>query len=258
MDSIRLVTRADDAAMNSTANRAIRATAKQGIVRNISILGTGPAIEGAAEQLGDLSQHVDFGFHACLTAEWEQPRWGSVLPAADVPSLLTAEATFATTVDELSSLPLDPHQIRRELEAQLQRIVDAGFSVSYVDEHMLIGSIPAVRQCLSELATAHRLVYDRALHEAGALAPLPEWDGPGAHPGTELADHLSTIKPGTYLLVGHPAFKSQEMERVRRTGQPDGEVLYERNRQRRMLADIEIVDYCDNGGIELLRYSELQ
>ena len=44
MDSIRLVTRADDAGLNKTVNRAIRSAANDGIVRNISLMAPAPAI----------------------------------------------------------------------------------------------------------------------------------------------------------------------------------------------------------------------
>ena len=257
MESIRIVTRADDAAMSSTVNRAIRASVRQGIVRNISVLACGPSLNSAADNLVDLADHVDFGFHACLTAEWANLRWKPILDPGTVPSIVREDHTFAFTLDELRELEPKRDHVMQELEAQYQRLTEYGFPITYVDEHMLIGRIDVVGECLAAFAEQHGLISDRELSRNGALAPLPDWGGPGAHPGTELADHLSMVPPGTYLLVGHPAFKSEEMERIHAPGGASGEVLYTRNRQRRMFADIEIVDYCDNVGIELLRYRQL-
>jgi hypothetical protein len=47
------------------------------------------------------------------------------------------------------------------------------------------------------------------------------------------------------------------MEYVRGPGQKPGEVMMARSRERRMFADIEIVDYCEVAEIRLLRYSDL-
>lgn len=257
MDKIRLVTRADDAAMNGTANRAIRAAVRQGIVRNVSVMATGPALESAADLLADLADQIDFGFHVCFTAEWANARWGPVSQAETVPSLLRPDKTLPFNVQELAELDPKPQEVRAELEAQLALLKECGFAVSYVDEHMEVGRVAAVRAAIDEFVASHGFLSVHELMESGKLLPLPNWEAPGAHPGTELADHLATVEPGTYLLVGHPAFKSEEMERVHLPGEPTGEVQYQRNRERRMFADIEIVDYCDNVGIKLCRLSEI-
>ena len=88
MEGIRLVTRADDAGLNLTSNKAIRASVRQGIVRNVSLLAPGPYIEHAAETLGDLAGQADFGLHLCLTAEWANLRWGAVSDPKNVTSVL--------------------------------------------------------------------------------------------------------------------------------------------------------------------------
>jgi hypothetical protein len=57
--------------------------------------------------------------------------------------------------------------------------------------------------------------------------------------------------------VGHPATKDEDLHRLRHPGQSQGVEALKRNRQRRMFMDIEIVDYCENVGIERVRYSQL-
>lgn len=257
MDTVRLLARADDAGLNETANRAIRSTAVQGIVRNISLMAPAPAIEDAAEVLGDLGDRVDFGLHVTLTAEWENVRWGPLLPPKRVPSIRRGDGTFHFSVDELASGTPDPQEMVSEVEAQLDRLTALGFSITYVDEHMNVGEVGGLAPALAELCTKKGLVCHRDLLRSGSLRGLDGWPGPGEHPGTELADFLSGLEGGTYYLVGHPVFKSEELETLRHRGEAPGRQMIPRNRQRRMFADIEIVDYCENRGIELIRYRSL-
>jgi hypothetical protein len=257
MRRIRLVTRADDAGLCTSANRAVRAAVRQGIVRNVSLLAPAPDADDAAATLLDLGEQVDFGLHVCLTSEWANLRWGPVSPVAQVRSLVREDGTFPQDCPELESGSPRLEEIVAEVRAQYGRLRELGFRLSYLDEHMLVGSVGGLSASLGELAAEWGLVYDRSLQEGGKLMPLPGWDGPGEHPGTELADHLSSLQSGTYLIVGHPAFKTSEVERLEPTWDSPVNVVTQRNRERRMFADIEIVDYCETSRIHLTRYSEL-
>jgi predicted glycoside hydrolase/deacetylase ChbG (UPF0249 family) len=90
---IQLLTRGDDAGSSRSANRAIRQCCDEGILRNVSVMACGPAFEDAVRVLDGLG-HVDFGLHICLSAEWDAPRWSSVAPREQVPSLLDESAMF--------------------------------------------------------------------------------------------------------------------------------------------------------------------
>ncbi|MFW6293335.1 MAG: ChbG/HpnK family deacetylase [Spirochaetota bacterium] len=257
MSGIRLVTRADDAGMSAIANRAIREAADDGIVRNISLMAPAPAIRNAYELLGDLGGRVDFGLHVTLTAEWENLRWRPLTHGPATASFVRDDGTMHFLVDDISAGSPDLDAMMAEVEAQLDLLKNLGFTIGYIDEHMWVGEVPGLAERLAEFADAHELVNDRTMLQTGSLSPLPNWDGPGEHPGTELADRLAETPAGTYLLVGHPARKDGEMDQFRLPGHSSGKASVERNRQRRMFMDIEIIDYCENVGIELLRYSEL-
>jgi hypothetical protein len=260
MKGIKLITRADDAGLNRTVNKAIRSSVKQGIVRNISLLAPAPAIVHTAECFGDLAGEVDFGLQVCLIAEWENVRWGPVAGAAQVPTIVRNDGTFAFDIAELQQLNPAVDEIMSEVNAQYEKLTALGFSLSYL-EYIDYGGIPGVDEELAVFARSNNLVPAPARTAAHAdyspVAQLPGWSGPGEHPGTELADHLATVKEGTYLLAGCPAFKTDEIKYLKKPGDTHGEALLSRNRQRRMFADIEIVDYCENVGIELIRYSDL-
>jgi hypothetical protein len=257
MSGIRLVTRADDAGMHQVANHAIRETVLRGIVRNISLMAPTPAIRNAFQQLGDLGDRVDFGLHVTLTAEWDNLRWGPLTRSDATKSFTRKDGSLPYTVDELAGMNPDLDAVMAEVEAQYELLANLGFEIRYLDEHMGIGQVPGLGDRLNAFAKEKGLVSNRELMAAGKLARLPGWDGPAEHPGTELADALAPVPAGTYLLVGHPATKDDEMQPFRHEGLAPGDVAVQRNRQRRMFMDIEIVDYCENVGIELLRYSEV-
>jgi predicted glycoside hydrolase/deacetylase ChbG (UPF0249 family) len=251
---IKLLTRADDAGLNTTVNKAIRSSVKQGIVRNISLLAAAPAIDHAMECFGDLTGEVDFGLQLCFISEWENVRWGPVAGAAGVATIVRRDGTFAYNPSELKALAPDIADLLAEAEAQYEKLTSLGFELTYVTGHDDYSGIPGLKEKVSAFAKGKKLVDDLNV----SVSPLPGWPGPAEHPGTELADHLATTQIGTYLLDGHPAFKTEEIEFLKRPGEPRGEALLSRNRQRRMFADIEIVDYCENVGIELVRYSSFR
>lgn len=252
MDTIRLVTRADDAGMHAVTNRAIADTVVNGIVRNVSIMAPAPAVRNAFQELGELADSVDFGLHVTLTAEWSNLRWKPLHPNA---SITRDDGTMHYSVADLQAASPDLDALAQEIQAQYELLTNLGFRLRYVDEHMGVGSIPGLSERIALFAREHNLIYDRTLQDSGLLQRFPQWDGPKDHPGTELADQLSTMEPGTYLLVGHPVTKDEALNRIHTRKQSPGEMVQSRNRQRRMFMDIEIVDYCENVGIELCRYS---
>jgi chitin disaccharide deacetylase len=257
MSGIRLVTRADDAGMHAVANHAIRETVTQGIVRNISLMAPTPAIRNAWEVLGDLGDRVDFGLHVTLTAEWYTLRWRPLTASERTKSFTRDDGTMHYTVPDLDAGSPDAGAMMDEVVAQYELLANLGFPVRYVDAHMGVDSVAGLDERIAEFCSSKGLVNNRALFATGAVSRLPDWNGPAEHPGTELADHLAQTEPGTYLVVGHPATKDAALHDIRHEGLEPGDVAQQRNRQRRMFMDIEIVDYCENVGIELLKYTDL-
>jgi hypothetical protein len=253
MKGIKLLTRADGAGLNETVNKAIRSAVKQGIVRNISLLAPAPAINHARECFRDLVGEVDFGLQVCFIAEWDNLRWGPVAGAERVPSLVREDGTFAAELAEMEGFNPKIEEIMIEVEAQYEKLGSFGFELAYLNMPSDYQKISGFDEKISAFAKEKNLVNDMVV----SITPLPGWTGPAEHPGTELADHLATITAGTYRLSGRPAFKTDEIEFLRRPGEPRGKLLLSSNRERRMFADIEIVDYCENVGIELLRYSDI-
>ncbi len=138
MPRIQLVTRGDDAGSSQSANRAIFEAAQAGTLRNISLMAPGPCFEDAAKVLCALP-HVDFGLHVTLNSEWDAPRWGPISRRDEVSSLLDVDGNFTREPKVLFERDADADEMLREVEAQLHRAREAGFSISYLDEHMGVG-----------------------------------------------------------------------------------------------------------------------
>lgn len=254
LPGIGLITRADDAGLNRATNRAIRTAVQEGIARNISLMSVGPEIEHAAAEFHGLD--VCFGFHVCLTAEWDHPRWGSVMAADKVPSLLQADGTFPRTLDFHRNNEIVPQEFEEELSAQLKRLRMLGFQISYLDEHMGISSrLPFLRSLLVEFARREGLVYQPdlpGLPKVDRGIQLQRQDYAG-----NLLARLRQAAPGVYLVVAHPASSDGDMLDVTQAGKAAGEVADDREREGRMFLSEEVLSYCATSNIAFVRYDEL-
>jgi predicted glycoside hydrolase/deacetylase ChbG (UPF0249 family) len=131
-----LIVHADDAGMNSHVNAATIDAMDQGVVTSASIM---VPCAGFAEfaQFAASRPNFDFGVHLTLTCDVDSFRWGPVLPAGEVPSLVDGEGKFFRTVDEVAR-SANVAEVRRELDAQIDRAVMAGVRVSHLDHHMFV------------------------------------------------------------------------------------------------------------------------
>ena len=107
MSRIRLVTRGDDAASSRSANLGIREAFERGIVRNVSVMAPGPELKHAFETLGGL-KGLCVGFHVAINCEWITPRWGPVLPAKEVPTLVDEKGHLLFTPNDTVPAPTRP------------------------------------------------------------------------------------------------------------------------------------------------------
>ena len=246
---IRLVTRGDDAGSCCTANLAIRDCCVRGILRNTSVLAPAPAVAHAAAVLRECDG-LCIGLHACITAEWDTVKWGPVLPARAVPSLVDKRGHFRATPEQIKQHGFDPDEVMAELAAQLALLRALKFKVEYMDCHMCFNWLPGLEPRLAAFAAKEGLVY-----EPEGLVILPRIDGQFDSPVAAFCAALAAARPGTYLCVTHPGYVRADLQRFRHTGYDNA--ARDRDWQRRMLMDPAVIDCCARHGIHPVRYVDL-
>lgn len=251
---IRLVTRGDDAGSCRAANAAIREACLNGILRNVGLMVPGPAFDEAAAFLKPL-KGLCLGLHATITDEWHQSRWGPVLGAAKVPSLVMDDGTFFKDTRPLWEHKPRPDldEILAELKAQLDRARSKGLDLAYMDTHMGFDWFPGLKDRLRAFARAEGLIF-----EPPGLAPLPDLKGEFADPVERFLARLGAAEPGkTYLIVTHPACDTDEMRALTYGQEKPGAIARERDWDRRLLTEPRVLDYCRDHQVAPLRFTDL-
>ena len=145
-----LVVTADDLGLTPGVNAAVADSCDRGIVTATSLLAVGQAFDEAANILRDRPQ-LELGAHLALVGE-DPP----LLSAREIPSLVDARGAFPlsyrTVVARGLAGRLDPDDVRRELGAQLERVLDLRLPVTHLDTHQHTHLWPAVAMVVVELA----------------------------------------------------------------------------------------------------------
>ncbi|WP_308635102.1 ChbG/HpnK family deacetylase [Paenibacillus silvisoli] len=252
-NAISLITRADDYGNCESHNRAIAESVKHGIVRNVSVMATGPALEHAASLLaGDRS--ICFGLHATMNAEWETFRWKPLLPAGEVPTLVDENGYFKQHPGLWLAAQPDVGQILNEMKAQLDKLRAAGFLITYADSHMVFEwAVPGLDAAIDEWCAKEGLLSYRPF--SGSRLPSLETEAAG-DPVDRFVHALQHAEPGQYLIVGHPGYDDEETRGWGNADYPGEKVAQDRHWERLLFTDERVLAAVRNGGVKLLRYDE--
>jgi len=148
-----LIVTADDLGLTEGVGRAIHRGHVEGIVTSTTLLAVGRAFESAAAMLRD-TPTLDLGAHLALVGE-DPP----LLSAREVPTLVNARGsfplTYRTVVARGVAGRIDPDDVRRELSAQLERVLGIGLPVTHLDTHQHTHLWPVVARVVTSLAVEH-------------------------------------------------------------------------------------------------------
>lgn len=247
-----LLVRGDDFGNSRSSSEAIMAAHRCGLLRNASVMVTCPAVRRAAEKYAKTSSLV-FGLHAVLTSEWDAVRWGPVLPAEQVPSLVREDGTFCKDGAELRNRTPKPEQMLAELQAQLDLARQLGFEIRYADTHMGFEWVAdGFARMFDEWCLREGLISYRSVRRT-----LPEVDAAlHADPAERLMARLKAAGPGLYTLVTHPAYDDEETRAFGNEVFAGGRIAAERDGERRMLIDGRLLDFLRERGIRPVTYVE--
>ncbi len=174
----------------------------------------------------------DYGIHLTLTCEWENYRFGPVLPVSEVPGLVDINGFFYRTRKELRE-HAHPDEVARELQAQMEKALSLGLTPSHIDSHMYsIGADPEFFRVYKELGRKFNLpvLVNKQLMEMVGLNPsehlefgdvnidhcyVGEWDYFRKGKLSEFySNALDNLSVGVNLILIHPAYDDDEMRGI--------------------------------------------
>src|SRR5947208_7842249 len=127
--------RLDDIGMNHSVNMALEQVAKTGMPFSATVLFVCPWYQEAVEILRKYPQ-VTVGVHLALNSEWRDYRWGPVLGMGGVPSLVDSVGYFLPSTNAFLAKKYDLGEVERELSAQVERAMQSGLKITFIDAHM--------------------------------------------------------------------------------------------------------------------------
>jgi len=162
----QLIITSDDFGLSSGVNRAVEQGWRDGLLTCASIM-PGAAAFAEAVKIVRRNPGLQIGLHLTLV------QGNSVLPPAELPGLVDANGCFTDNpVTGGIRYFFDRGlycQLKREIEAQIRKVHDAGIELTHIDGHLNIHLHPTVFRILTELMprygiTTFRLAQERLSH----------------------------------------------------------------------------------------------
>jgi len=235
-----LVVNADDLGLHEDINCGIYMAHTQGIVTSASVVACGEAFGHAAAIMQECAE-LDVGVH--LTLIEERP----LCPPHEIPSLVGSNGRFLPSYRQFTARALMGYltssEIRRELAAQIERVIRTGRVPSHLDSHQHIHLLPPVWRVTKDLAREYGIRWIRVPHFGSLIrsqrslidpffrlglnvlraATASLSNGPerpistvGLHLSgrldeAEMLRMISTLRPGISEIVTHPGIKTTSL-----------------------------------------------
>ena len=253
--------RLDDVGMNHSVNMAIAKVAATGMPFSVSVMFACPWYQEAVEILRRNPQ-VSVGVHLVLNSEWRNYRWGPVLGKAGAPSLVDGDGYFLPSGEEFRAHRYDLGEVEREFNAQMDRAVASGLTITYVDTHMGTGaSTPQLRAIVERVAVR----YGAGISTWFGESYHTMWGEPVASKKAAFLKHVDGLTTArTNLVVIHSAERSPEMDVLfdRNAASQNGVdgtpmVAMHRSTELAMLLSPEFAGRVQSGKLRLTNYAQV-
>lgn len=206
--STNLLVRCDDLGMCHTVNMAAVKLIETGIPFSTSVMFACPWYQEAVEILKNNPQ-ISVGVHLMLNSEWKSYKW-SPIEGKTVPTLVDSNGFFYESEDDFKNSKYSLVEVEKELRAQINRAVNSGLKIDYVDHHMgTASSTPELNAIVEKLAKEYNLGISRYFEEEYETL----WDIAPELKLSKLLEITENLKEGkTNLLVIHLGLETPEME----------------------------------------------
>ena len=178
--SCRLIVHADDFGISEQVNNGICLAHQEGILTSTSIMASGVAFEHGVNLLKQ-NPSLEVGIHLTLIEELP------LLPKQLIPSLVGKNGLFfdhATTfIKRYLTGRIRLSEVRKEIDQQIRKVLDAGIPLSHLDSHQHIHALPGIRAVVFELAKKYGIpavrlpseqFHSYMLRSKGGLARLAQ------------------------------------------------------------------------------------
>jgi len=234
---IIVIVNIDDVGIHKDETEASFKALNFGMVKTGSVMVPCPNFDQVIK-LWKENPETDLGIHFTLTCEWggEYP-WSPVLSKADVPSLYNPEGIMWPTMDSLLQ-HAKREDINKELEAQINIILNTGLIPSHLDHHMDFYYHADLFSDVMELSRKYNLpmrVWRRRIYKLPLLKNnlislrRKGYVFPDTQKGIYMMggenqsidfrkakyhDHLRSLKPGVHNIKVHIAFQTEELQNI--------------------------------------------
>jgi len=258
-DEIRLLVRADDMGVAEGVNEACIRCAKEGIARPVEAIVPGPWFLDAVRRLNE-NPEIDVGIHLCLNSEWERVKWR---PVTGPSSITDKDGYFYPMTRQRKDFPPNTglfdanpkaEDIEKELRAQIETLKRYVPRVSHASTHMGAAVMTADARAITE-----RLCKEFGLRlEARGTKPVRDWSGSKRTPDEKesaLAEAISKLEPGTWLIIEHPGVDTEEMRAMGHKGYEN--VAADRAGVTRAFTSDKVKQAVKDRGVKLIIHQDL-
>lgn len=229
-DDVVFVINADDVGMHPDMDKAVFELIEKGAIQTASFMVPAPNFAFSAKYA--VQRKMPVGLHLTLTNEWQEANsWSPLLSREEVPSLYNSAGFMWPNVQELAE-HADISEVRKELEAQIDKALAMGLEVTHLDFHMLYWAgrddfmtttldiaeqyqLPVISQVFW-LSQADQQKETARLQQAGQLTPDIYWMYYNPEPRSkddDLSHNLyssmfDSAVPAFHHVAIHPAYQT--------------------------------------------------
>jgi predicted glycoside hydrolase/deacetylase ChbG (UPF0249 family) len=273
-----LIVNADDLGMHEDINLGVYLAYTGGIVTSASVVACGAAFDHASTIIQECAE-LDVGVH--LTLVEERP----LCQATEIPSLVGPDGWFLPSYRHLTARILrgsvSPAEVRRELRAQIERVIATGRRPSHLDGHQHVHLLPPVWRVATELAGEYGIRRIRVPHFASLFASrrslfdpffrlglnilsattagltkgtAPKIRTVGLHLSGRLVEDdllriVAALRPGISEIVAHPGIETPALAARYHWN-------YEWSTELAALTSSQVISVLRSNGVKLTRFSE--
>ena len=251
-----LLIRCDDIGMSHAVNMAAKELIETGLVFSTSVMFPCAWYQEAVDILKEHPE-VTVGIHLTLNAEWKNYRWGPISGRDRVPSLVDRDGYFFPSRATFFANNPKLGEVEIELRAQIERAINSGLKISYVDYHMGTAvDKPEMRAIVEKLAKEYNLGISRYFGEIDTplmySVPIPEKKD-------SLDRIVKNLDPNKInLLVCHIGKDYPELEAmIDMNAFGLSEMSKHRNAELNALIEAKKENIFEKNNVKLIRYKDL-